>query len=60
MCTLNATEEVDLADELLRIHKWSGMAKFCNLEAKHVWLQFELLEHSPKKITLLLWLSWMA
>ena len=29
MCTLNATEEVDLAQELLRIHKWSGMAKFC-------------------------------
>ena len=29
MCTLNATEEVDLARELLRIHKWSGMAKFC-------------------------------
>ena len=29
MCTLNATEEVDLANELLDIHKWSGMAKFC-------------------------------
>ena len=29
MCTLNATEEIDLAKELLRIHKWSGMAKFC-------------------------------
>ena len=29
MCTLNATEEVDLANELLKIHKWSGMAKFC-------------------------------
>tara|TARA_B100000963_G_C22607255_1_gene663182 strand:+ start:484 stop:1791 length:1308 start_codon:yes stop_codon:yes gene_type:complete len=29
MCTLNATEEVDLANELLSIHKWSGMAKFC-------------------------------
>ncbi len=29
MCTLNATEEVDLANELLTIHKWSGMAKFC-------------------------------
>jgi|TARA_B100001059_G_C17776601_1_gene551646 glutamate-1-semialdehyde 2,1-aminomutase len=29
MCTLNATEEVDLARELLNIHKWSGMAKFC-------------------------------
>lgn len=29
MCTLNATEEVDLAKELLRIHRWSGMAKFC-------------------------------
>ena len=29
MCTLNATEEVDLAKELLNIHKWAGMAKFC-------------------------------
>tara|TARA_B100001250_G_C19750708_1_gene767596 strand:+ start:3 stop:1310 length:1308 start_codon:yes stop_codon:yes gene_type:complete len=29
MCTLNATEEIDLANELLNIHKWSGMAKFC-------------------------------
>ena len=29
MCTLNATEEIDLAKELLKIHKWSGMAKFC-------------------------------
>jgi glutamate-1-semialdehyde 2,1-aminomutase len=29
MCTLNATEEIDLAKELLNIHKWSGMAKFC-------------------------------
>ncbi len=29
MCTLNAAEEVELAKELLNIHKWSGMAKFC-------------------------------
>ena len=29
MCTLNAVEEIDLANELLNIHKWSGMAKFC-------------------------------
>jgi glutamate-1-semialdehyde 2,1-aminomutase len=29
MTTLNATEEVDLAKELLKIHKWSDMAKFC-------------------------------
>ncbi|WP_415272006.1 aminotransferase class III-fold pyridoxal phosphate-dependent enzyme [Candidatus Pelagibacter sp. Uisw_121] len=29
MCTLNAVEEVELAEELLNIHKWSGMAKFC-------------------------------
>ena len=29
MCTLNAVEEVELAKELLKIHKWSGMAKFC-------------------------------
>ena len=29
MCTLNATEEVDLAKELISTHKWSGMAKFC-------------------------------
>ncbi len=29
MCTLNAAEEVSLAKELLSIHKWSGMAKFC-------------------------------
>ena len=29
MCTLNAAEEVELAKELLKIHKWSGMAKFC-------------------------------
>ena len=39
MCTLNATEEVDLANELLSIHKWSGMAKFCKSGEKHVWLQ---------------------
>ena len=29
MCTLNATEEVDLAKELIKIHKWADMAKFC-------------------------------
>ena len=29
MCTLNATEEVDLAKELIKIHKWSEMVKFC-------------------------------
>ena len=29
MCTLNAKEEIDLAEELLKIHKWSEMAKFC-------------------------------
>jgi glutamate-1-semialdehyde 2,1-aminomutase len=29
MCTLNATEEVDLAKELIKIHKWSDMVKFC-------------------------------
>ena len=35
---LNAVEEVELAKELLKIHKWSGMAKFVNLVVKHVWL----------------------
>ena len=29
MTTLNAPEEYDLAKELLKIHKWSDMAKFC-------------------------------
>jgi glutamate-1-semialdehyde 2,1-aminomutase len=29
MTTLNSTEEVDLAKELIKIHKWSNMAKFC-------------------------------
>ena len=29
MCTLNATEEVDLAKEFIKIHKWSNMVKFC-------------------------------
>ena len=29
MCTLNATEEIDLANELIKIHKWSSMVKFC-------------------------------
>ena len=29
MTTLNATEEIDLAKELIKIHKWAGMAKFC-------------------------------
>ncbi len=29
MATLNAYEEVDLAKEFLKIHKWANMAKFC-------------------------------
>ncbi len=29
MTTLNAKEEIDLAKEFLKIHKWAGMAKFC-------------------------------
>jgi glutamate-1-semialdehyde 2,1-aminomutase len=29
MCTLNATEEIDLAEEILNTHKWADMAKFC-------------------------------
>ncbi len=29
MTTLNAVEEINLAKELLKIHKWAGMAKFC-------------------------------
>ena len=29
MTTLNATEEIDLAKKLIKIHKWSDMAKFC-------------------------------
>ena len=29
MCTLNATEEIDLAEEILNTHKWANMAKFC-------------------------------
>jgi glutamate-1-semialdehyde 2,1-aminomutase len=29
MCTLNATEEIDLANELIKTHKWADMAKFC-------------------------------
>ena len=37
MCTLNAAEEVELAKELLKIHKWSEY-NFANLEVKHAWL----------------------
>ena len=29
MTTLNATEEIDLANKFLNIHKWAKMAKFC-------------------------------
>ncbi len=29
MTTLNATEEVELAKRLLKIHRWAKMAKFC-------------------------------
>jgi glutamate-1-semialdehyde 2,1-aminomutase len=29
MCTLNATEEIDLAEKLIKIHSWAEMAKFC-------------------------------
>ena len=29
MTTLNPTEEIDLAKKLIKIHKWSDMAKFC-------------------------------
>ena len=29
MTTLNAIEEVELAERFLKIHKWAGMAKFC-------------------------------
>ena len=39
MCTLNATEEVDLANELLRIHKWSEWQNFVNQVEKPAWLQ---------------------
>ncbi len=28
MCTLNSPEEVKLADNLLKLHSWAGMAKF--------------------------------
>ena len=29
MTTLNATEEFELANRLIKIHKWADMAKFC-------------------------------
>lgn len=29
MTTLNSIEEIDLAREFLKIHKWAGMTKFC-------------------------------
>ena len=28
MCTLNAPEEVDLAEELLKLHPWAGMVRY--------------------------------
>src|SRR3989344_5070955 len=28
MCTLNAPEEVELAEELLKIHPWAGMVRY--------------------------------
>lgn len=52
MVTLNAPEEVELAKELIKIHPWSEMAKFCKSggEACMVAIRIARLFSSKEKI----------
>ncbi len=49
MTTLNATEEVDLAKKLLKIHKWSDMAKFCKSGGEACLVAIRLARSFAKK-----------
>ena len=52
MSTLNCVEEQLLAKKLIKMHPWSGAAKFARLEEKQMQLQSELQEHLIKKLKL--------
>ena len=45
MTTLNATEEFELANRLIKIHKWADMAKFCKSGGEACMVAIKSLEH---------------
>jgi glutamate-1-semialdehyde 2,1-aminomutase len=49
MCTLNAPAEVKLAEELIRIHPWSSMAKFARTGAEANLIAIRLARAFTKK-----------
>jgi glutamate-1-semialdehyde 2,1-aminomutase len=49
MSTLNSTEEVELAEELLKTHKWAGMAKFARSGGEANALAVRIARASSKK-----------
>ena len=62
MGTLNSYEEVDLAEELLNIHKWADQVKLQEQAVRLAQLQLELLEQQHKKKSIIFgyhgWHDW--
>ena len=61
MTTLNCPEEVELAQKLLKINKWSGMVKFARTGGEAAAIAIRIARaYNKKKYNFSLWLSWMA
>ena len=56
MTTLNPPEDIELAEELLKIHKWAGSVKFCRTGGESMSIAARL-RYIQKKIKFYLWLS---
>ena len=50
MTTLNPPEDIELAEELLKIHKWAGSVKFCRTGGETMSIAARLSRAYTKKI----------
>ena len=60
MTTLNPPEDVELAEELLRIHPWAGAVKYARTGGESMSIAIRLSRAFTEKIKFILWLSWLA
>ena len=60
MTTLNPPEDVELAEELLRIHPWAGAVKYARTGGESMSIAIRLSRAFTRKDKIFLWLSWLA
>ena len=58
--TLNPPEDAELAELLIKDHKWAGGVRFARCGGESMSIAIRLARAFTKKEKILLWLSWMA